>query len=48
LFAALNVLTGQMALAKHTKRRRRIEFLDFMNDVIRRYPVRRFTSFWIT
>jgi transposase len=38
LFAALNVLTGQLAVGKHTKRRRRIEFLDFMNDVVRLYP----------
>lgn len=33
LFAALDVATGQIK-AKHTKRRRRAEFLDFMNDVV--------------
>jgi transposase len=37
LFAALNVLTGQVK-AKHYRRRRRREFLDFMNDVVRDYP----------
>jgi transposase len=40
LFAALNVLTGKVAAARHTKRRRRIEFLDFMNDVVRLHPRR--------
>jgi transposase len=38
LFTALNVATGQVT-AKHTKRRRRIEFLDFMNEVVADYPV---------
>jgi transposase len=33
LFAALDVATGQIT-AKHSKRRRRVEFLDFMNEVI--------------
>jgi transposase len=33
LFAALDVATGQIR-AKHTKRRRRAEFLDFMNEVV--------------
>ncbi|MGH6903469.1 MAG: IS630 family transposase [Geminicoccaceae bacterium] len=33
LFAALDVATGQIT-AKHSKRRRRVEFLDFMNAVI--------------
>jgi len=33
LFAALNVATGQVK-AGHYKRRRRREFLDFMNDVL--------------
>jgi transposase len=33
LFAALDVATGQIK-AKHTKRRRRAEFLDFMNEVV--------------
>jgi transposase len=33
LFAALDVATGQIK-AKHSKRRRRVEFLDFMNEVV--------------
>ena len=33
LFAALDIATGQIK-AKHTKRRRRAEFLDFMNAVV--------------
>jgi transposase len=37
LFAALEVATGQIK-AKHTKRRRRAEFLDFMNAVVADYP----------
>ena len=36
LFAALNVATGQVK-AGHYKRRRRREFLDFMNEVIADY-----------
>src|SRR5208283_3603452 len=36
LFAALNVGTGQI-IGKHTKRRRRIEFRDFMNRVVKQY-----------
>ena len=36
LFAALNVATGQV-LASHTNRRRRIEFLAFMNKVVSQY-----------
>jgi transposase len=39
LFAALEVATGQIK-AKHTRRRRRAEFLDFMNDVVADYPDR--------
>ena len=39
LFAALEVATGQIK-AKHTKRRRRAEFLDFMNEVVADYPDR--------
>jgi transposase len=39
LFTALEVATGQIK-AKHTKRRRRAEFLDFMNDVIADFPER--------
>jgi transposase len=37
LFAALNVLTGKI-FADHYNRRRRVEFLDFMNQVIADYP----------
>jgi transposase len=37
LFAALEVATGQIK-AKHSKRRRRAEFLDFMNRVVADYP----------
>jgi transposase len=37
LFTALEVATGQIK-AKHTKRRRRVEFLDFMNAVVADYP----------
>lgn len=37
LFGALNVLTGQVKTA-HTKRRRRREFLSFMNDIVVDYP----------
>jgi len=38
LFAALNVLTGRVDIRHHTNRRRRIEFLAFMNDVVALYP----------
>jgi transposase len=37
LFAALEVATGQIK-AKHSKRRRRPDFLDFMNRVVADYP----------
>jgi transposase len=37
LFTALNVATGQIK-ARHTRRRRRVEFLDFMNAVVADYP----------
>ena len=37
LFTALNVATGEIK-AKHTKRRRRVEFLDFMNAVVADHP----------
>jgi transposase len=37
LFAALNVATGAIK-AKHTKRRRRVEFLDFMNEILADHP----------
>jgi transposase len=37
LFAALEVATGQIR-AKHSKRRRRPEFLDFMNRIVADHP----------
>jgi transposase len=37
LFAALDLATGQVAAA-HKKRRRRVEFLAFMDDIVARYP----------
>ncbi len=37
LFAALEVATGKVMTA-HKRRRRRIEFLDFMNEIIAAYP----------
>ena len=37
LFAALNVATGKV-IGRHYKRRRRVEFLDFMNQVVAAYP----------
>jgi len=37
LFAALNTATGQVR-AGHCKRRRRREFLDFMNQVVAEFP----------
>jgi transposase len=39
LFAALESATGAIK-AKHTKRRRRLEFLDFMNEVVGDHPDR--------
>lgn len=39
LFAALNVATGQVT-GRHYKRRRWVEFLDFMNKVFADYPDR--------
>ena len=39
LFAALEVATGKIT-ATHTKRRRRVEFLDFMNGVVAAYTGR--------
>lgn len=39
LFAALNVASGEV-VGRHYKRRRRVEFLDFMNRVIAAYPGR--------
>jgi transposase len=43
LFTALNVATGQIK-AMHAGRRRRVEFLAFMNQVVADYPTRRFMS----
>jgi transposase len=37
LFAALNVASGKV-IGRHYKRRRRVEFLDFMNRVVVDYP----------
>lgn len=39
LFGALNVITGQVK-AGHYNRKRRVEFLDFMNGVVADYPDR--------
>ena len=39
LFAALNVSTGQVKAGHYTRRRRR-EFLDFMNELVADYPQR--------
>jgi transposase-like protein/transposase len=39
LFAALDVARGEV-VARHYKRRRRVEFLDFMNTVVAAYPER--------
>ena len=36
LFAALNVGTGEVS-GRHYKRRRRLEFLDFMNRIVKQY-----------
>jgi transposase len=36
LFAALEVVTGQVT-GRHYKRRRRLEFLDFMNRMVKQY-----------
>jgi transposase len=38
LFAALEVATGKVIKATHKKRRRRIEFLKFMNELVAAYP----------
>jgi transposase len=37
LFAALNVLTGTVS-GMHTQRRRREEFLSFMDEIVAEYP----------
>jgi hypothetical protein len=47
LFAALEVATGKI-LATHSKRRRRVEFLDFMDRVTAAFPNASFTSFSTT
>jgi transposase len=39
LFAALEVATGKV-IASHSKRRRRVEFLGFMNSVVAAFPDR--------
>ena len=39
MFAALTVATGQVQ-AGHYRRRRRVEFLDFMNRVVAAHPCR--------
>ena len=39
LFAALDVATGKV-IGRHYKRRRRVEFLSFMNTVVADYPER--------
>jgi transposase len=39
LFAAFEVATGRVT-ATHKNRRRRVEFLDFMNDIVAAYPER--------
>ena len=39
LFAALEVATGKI-IAEHSKRRRRVEFLGFMNRVVAAFPDR--------
>ena len=39
LFAALEVATGKV-VGRHYRRRRRIEFLDFMNRIVAAYPDR--------
>ena len=39
LFAALNVATGEVR-AGHYRRRRRVEFLDFMNKIVADHPDR--------
>ena len=36
MFAALNVATGEVT-GRHYKRSRRLEFLDFMNTVVKQY-----------
>jgi hypothetical protein len=40
LFAALEVATGKI-IATHSKRRRRVEFLDFLNSVTAAFPGRK-------
>ena len=47
LFAALNAGTGQIS-GRHYKRRRRVEFRDFMNRIVKQYEARKSTSFSIT
>jgi transposase len=39
LFAALDIANGEV-MARHYQRRRRVEFLDFMNQVVAAHPAR--------
>src|SRR5258708_199248 len=39
LFAAFDVASGEV-MARHYKRRRRVEFLDFMNRIVAAHPER--------
>lgn len=39
LFAAFNIANGEV-MARHYKRRRRVEFLDFMNRIVANHPRR--------
>ena len=43
LFAAFEVATGKVKTA-HKKRRRRKEFLDFMDEIVAAYPNQRLES----
>lgn len=47
LFAALDVVTGEVQTGHYARRRRR-EFLDFMNEVVAANPGGSRTSSWIT
>ena len=47
LFAALDVVTGEVQTGHYARRRRR-EFLDFMNEVVATNPAVRCTSSSIT
>jgi hypothetical protein len=47
LFAALELVTGMVKTGHYTRRRRR-EFLDFMNQVVAQSRIGPSTSSWIT